>query len=424
MRHSSEITHTRHLRADRRDACLREASSVRALYSLRWFVVLISLTIPYSTSCGAEANRQVASAATLTISAGRVVLPDGTLSAGTTVVVRNGRIKSLQAAPKKPEGAGPSLTSDTVLCPGLIDVLSTIGTDGWSTATMRLVDPEADAIDALDPHDPTFQDALHAGITTVMVAPAAGNLVAGTAVSVRTFVPDGKLDVLRRDGPFLFGFGQGVWRSDRAPTSRGGAFAQLRRLIEQAEQGKGSQPVREAILGKRDALFACSNAVDLDVVRNALGQRANQFVFAHTSDLIDVASDLKGQKRPVVVGPYTFTSSRRVLLGAAKLAESGVEVALSGGTSQAAADSLRTTASLAVRHGMEPATARRAMTVMPAKVAGIDRRVGSIAPGRDADLVLFSKDPLRLDAVVLEVYIKGVRVYAAQNQAAFAGSNK
>ncbi len=62
---------------------------------------------------------------------------------------------------------------------------------------------------------------------------------------------------------------------------------------------------------------------------------------------------------------------------------------------------------------MDPAKARQAMTSTAAAVAGVADRVGAIRPGLDADIVVFSDDPLRLDARVLEVYIDGVRVYDA-----------
>jgi imidazolonepropionase-like amidohydrolase len=65
---------------------------------------------------------------------------------------------------------------------------------------------------------------------------------------------------------------------------------------------------------------------------------------------------------------------------------------------------------------MQPAAARRAITIAPAQTAGVADSIGSIVPGRDGDLVIFSNDPLRLDAKVLEVYVKGIRVYAAKNQ--------
>ena len=62
---------------------------------------------------------------------------------------------------------------------------------------------------------------------------------------------------------------------------------------------------------------------------------------------------------------------------------------------------------------MDPAAARRAMTITPARVAGVDDRVGAIRAGMDADFVVFSDDPLRLDSAVLAVYVDGLRVYHA-----------
>ena len=56
------------------------------------------------------------------------------------------------------------------------------------------------------------------------------------------------------------------------------------------------------------------------------------------------------------------------------------------------------------------------MTILPAIAAGVSDRVGSIYKGLDADFVVFSDDPLRLDAQVLEVYVSGVRVYDASIQ--------
>jgi imidazolonepropionase-like amidohydrolase len=102
-----------------------------------------------------------------------------------------------------------------------------------------------------------------------------------------------------------------------------------------------------------------------------------------------------------------------VLLGAAALANAGIDVAFRGGFPESASEALRLTASLAVRHGMDPGAARRAMTSAPAAVAGVADRIGAIAPSKDADIVVFSDDPLRMDAKVLEVYVQGVRVYVA-----------
>jgi len=378
--------------------------------------VFTVLAVPLSAPAqAADDSADVASSVTLV--AGRIVRPDGTLDEGMAIDIRNGKIKRVVAAK---DVRGPEIRRfdpQTVICPGLIDLFSSIGVSGQTIETTAFVDPDASAADALDPSDQNFRAAIRAGITTAMVTPTPRNLVNGVAVTFRTFVAkDGQLEVLRNDGPLVFAFGDGVWQRDRAPTSRAGALRELRNLVEAAKQGNGHPRTCAAVAGRLDALFVCNNANDLHGVVGVLGDAADRFGIVHTADAIDVAPDLKDLERPVVVGPYAFTSSRRTLIGAVALSEADVEVAFSGGFPRASPDSLRITAALAVRHGMAPDAARRAITIAPAQTVGVADRIGSIVPGRDGDLVVFSSDPLRLDAKVLEVYVKGVRVYAAKNQ--------
>jgi hypothetical protein len=214
----------------------------------------------------------------------------------------------------------------------------------------------------------------------------------------------------------VFAFGEGVWRDDRPPTSRAGALYELRSLLADAREGEAHPSVNAAIAGRWGAVLVCDSGDDLTGARDALGELGRRFAIVHSEDAIDLAAEAEDLRRPVIVGPYELTSDRRVLLGAAALADSGVEVAFRGGYPETDVRGLRITAALAVRHGMDPAAARRAMTLVPAKVAGVGGRIGAIASGKDADLVLFSGDPLRLDARVLEVYVKGVRVYSAADQ--------
>jgi imidazolonepropionase-like amidohydrolase len=248
--------------------------------------------------------------------------------------------------------------------------------------------------------------------------------VAGTAATFRTYVHEGQLEVLCDQGPLLFALGDEILRPNRRPTSQAGALYELRNLVQQAREGSAHPLVNAALAGQMDVLVDCGRAADVRTARHAFGDAAGNFGIVHTADAIEVAKELQDHDRPVVVGPYTFASSRRELLGAAALNKAGVEVAFSGRIPAFAADSLRITAALAVRHGMEPAAARRAITIGPARTAGVADRIGSIAPGKDSDLVVFSRDPLRLDATVLEVYIRGVRVYAAANQDTSAAGSR
>jgi imidazolonepropionase-like amidohydrolase len=348
----------------------------------------------------------------VTLIGDRVLRPDGSLEKDLAVVIRDGKVKRLA----KPDAAGPKarhLPPGAVVFPGMLDLFSHPGAVGQTVETSQFIDPEASPINVLDPSHPDFRSALTSGITAVMVSPTPTNLVNGVAVCVRTHVADGQLDVLRDDGPLIMAFGDGVWRSDRAPTSRAGAIQRFRELLDQAHKEDAHPRVNAVVAGRLDALIVCPAGSDVSLLKRSLGEDAGHLGMVHTLDAIDSVAPLRDFGQPVVVGPYTMASSRRVLLGAAALTNAGVEVAFRGGFPEAPAEALRLTASLAVRHGMAPNAARRALTVGPATAAGVAHRIGAIAPGKDGDLVVFSADPLRMDARVLEVYVQGVRVFAS-----------
>jgi len=382
-------------------------------------VLGVILIVPQSVDAwGAALSRDGSSS--MAILGGWIVRPDGTLEKDVAVVIQDGKVtrtcpaKDIQGLPIHKTG------QNTVVCPGLIDLFSSVGAAGQNVETARVVDPGASALDAVDPLHEDFQVALQSGITAVMVAPAPNNLVSGTCACVRTFVHEGKLDVLERGSPLVFALGEGVWHEERPPTSRAGAIHTLRAVLADARKGKAHSLINAVAAAKLEGLIVCGSGQDVAAARGVLGNLSHSVAIVHTDDAIDIAAEVTGMRWPVVVGPYTYSSRRRVLLGAAALARSKVDVAFRGGFPESPPEALRITAALAVRYGMEPATARRAMTIAPAKIAGVAGRVGAIAPGRDADLVVFSGDPLRLDKVVLEVYVRGVRVYAAANQGALS----
>lgn len=352
-----------------------------------------------------------------TLLAGRVLMPDGSLQQNCVVAMEDGVVQRVGKASELDAKKVQRHAGDVVISPGLIDLFAAPGSFGQTVEDTEAIEPEASPLDVLDPTHHDFRIALESGITAVMASPAATNLVSGNCVTVRTHTSS-QLDVLRNDGPLLLAFGEGVWRSDRIPTSRAGAVHALRQLIDRARHEAAPARINAAVAGKLDAWFVCTEKQDVLTVRQLLGDSFSQFGLVHSQDALQLVDILKAGHQPVVVGPYTMSTSKRELLGAAALADAGVEVALRGGfpAPNKNVRALQLTAALAVRYGMDADAARRAITIAPAKVAGVDKRIGSIAEGKDADLVIFSQDPLRMDARVLEVYVRGQRVYSARHQ--------
>ena len=386
--------------------CVARAEARRSGCYRNRFLAFVSplLALGASSSLGQQPSA---------IIAGRCVAPDGTLKADVAIVLSSGKIKALRAGADYAGGGEVVLHPDAVVCPGLIDVRSTIGAYGNNVETASAIDPGASAVDTLDPHHRDFRSALRGGITTAMIAPATTNLISGAAVVVKTGGPSTKSAVLRTDGPLMFALGSGVQRFDRVPTSRLGAASMLRDALDSAARGEGHARLVAFAHGRLDGVVFCEEPEDVDTALRLFGRLDRSVTLMHTSDAHELAADAAGHVGVVVIGPLDFGMSSRTLSSPVAFAGAEVSVAFAGDTPRHGRDALRVTAALAVRYGMDAAAARRAISSAPAAVAGVSDRVGAIKPGLDADLVVFSDDPLRLDARVLEVYIDGTRVYNA-----------
>ena len=352
---------------------------------------------------------------------GRYVAPDGSLQPGAIIEISKGKISGVAAGSEYENATEAVRFENAVACPGLIDARSSIGVGGNSGEEAFAIDPGASAVDALDRRHRDFQAALRAGVTTAVLLPAENNLVSGAAVVVKTAAVAGD-GVLRWDGPLVFSQSSRVWEYDRAPTSRIGSLAMLREALEDAKAGRGDDRMRAFVGGALGGLVVCDSPMDVSAALRTFGAYDGRIAIIQTGETQEITEELAAAKRAIVVGPYEFDMPQRVLGAAGALSVAGVAVAFAGDIPRHNVDSLRVTGALAVRYGMDPAAARRAMTGAAAETAGVADRIGSIAPGRDADLVIFSDDPLRLDARVLAVYVDGVRVYETGREgAAFRG---
>ncbi|MFQ5809157.1 MAG: amidohydrolase family protein, partial [Armatimonadota bacterium] len=127
-----------------------------------------------------------------------------------------------------------------------------------------------------------------------------------------------------------------------------------------------------------------------------------------------VASDLRGARVAAAIGPEITQEERgRTINAAAELARAGAPVAFQS-RATSGTRFLRVTAAYAVRNGMDATDALRAVTVRPAQILGLDGRIGCIEPGRDADLVVLSGDPLELTSRIEKVFVNGEVAYDAE----------
>ncbi len=341
----------------------------------------------------------------------RFLAPDGSLQPNITLILSQGKIKSVRPGKVAPAGQVVVHHSGAVVFPGLIDVRSTLGTYGATSESALAIDPGASAVDLVDATHRDFRSAVRAGVTTVMVAPAANNLVSGVAVTLKTVAIEGHDRFLRTDGPLMFALGSSVWQPERAPTSRIGSLAMMREALEDAQAGRGHERLVQFMAGRLEGVVLCEKSQDVSAALRTFGGGSARISIVHAGEMHDLAAELRGKRPTIVVGPFDFETPPGTIAFAAALAREKVPVVFAGGSPGYPYDSIRISAALAVRYGMNPSDARLAMTKRPAELAGVGDRVGALRPGLDADLVVFSDDPLRLDARVLEVYVSGVRVF-------------
>jgi imidazolonepropionase-like amidohydrolase len=171
----------------------------------------------------------------------------------------------------------------------------------------------------------------------------------------------------------------------------------------------------------------CHRADDIATAMRIASEFGYRLVVDHGTEAHLIADLLAAKDIPVVIGPL-FTSRSKVelrnrsLANPGKLAAAGVTIAITTDHPVVPINFLVHQASLAVKYGLDRDTALRALTINPARIAGIDDRLGSLEPGKDGDLVIWSGDPLDVLSRVERALIDGSEVYTyADGESVFAG---
>jgi imidazolonepropionase-like amidohydrolase len=334
--------------------------------------------------------------------------------------------------------------------PGFIDAHTHVGlheeAEGWAGSdTNELTDPVTAAVralDAINPADLGFDDALSGGITTVNVNPGSGNPIGGLTVAIHTHGRTVDEMVLRSPSGLKSALGENPKRvygeQKKTPSTRLGTAMVIRKAFVEAQnyQAKlaaaepGAPPPREltseALLlvlgGAIPWRQHCHRADDIATAVRIADEFGYRLVIDHGTEAHLVADLLASRGIPVLIGPLVTSRSKvevrnRSLANPGKLAAAGIEISIITDHPVVPIYFLVHQASLAVKEGLDPETALRAITINPARAMGVDGRVGSLAVGKDADVVLWTGDPLDVMQRALRVFIGGQEVYRYDEEA-------
>jgi imidazolonepropionase-like amidohydrolase len=392
---------------------------------------------------GAAAEATVA-AGPWALVGGRVIPIEGDPFDG-VVLVEGGTIRALGGGVRVPDGVERVDATGKVVLPGLVDAHVHLGVheegEGWAGQdTNEMTDPvtpQVRALDAINPADLGFQDAIAGGVLTVNVNPGSGNPIGGQTVALRCAGRTVDDMVLRSPSGVKSALGENPKRvfGDRKefPSTRLGtaaairdAFVKAANYLAKRERGDGEPVDRDlrwealAMVLRREIPWRqhCHRADDIATALRLADEFGYRLVIDHGTEAVLLADRLAERDVPVLIGPLLTSRSKvelrnRSLTNPGRLAAAGVELGIITDHPVVPIHLLAVQAALAVREGLDPAAALRAVTLAPARVLGLDDRLGSLEPGKHATLCVWSGDPLDARSRVEAAWIEGRQVFGS-----------
>lgn len=297
--------------------------------------------------------------------------------------------------------------------------------------------PSLRAVDAVNPMDSAFHNALAAGITTVMTGPGSANVVGGQFVALKTHGRNIAEMVLRERAALKVAFGENPKTNyggkGNAPATRMAIAAMLREALNKARDYLNEKQAAQK--AGRSFKMDYQQEAYLPVLRGEIPLKAHvhraddiltairiakefglKMTLDHCTEGHLIAREVAASGFPAIVGPSLASRSKVEVENldfktAGVLRKAGVEVAICSDHPVTLIQYLPIYAGLAAREGLGQAGALRAITAGAARILGVDHRVGTLQAGKDADIAIFSGNPLETATCTLYTLVDGQVVY-------------
>lgn len=364
------------------------------------------------------------------------------------VAAQDGKITAVGPMSALPVGAdGPVIdAAGGHIVPGFVDAHCHLGmfgnglgfeADDGNESTDPCT-PHLRAIDAVNPLDRYFQEAREGGVTTVLTGPGSANPIAGQFAALKT---DGRwVDemILRAPVSMKFALGENpksVYNERKeTPVTRMATAAIIRENLSKALEYMDKQSKAEndpdmdmpdfdarlealvsVLRGELPVHCHAHRADDIATAVRICKEFGLRLVVVHGTEGHLISELLARENIPVITGPCLTDRCKPELMNQtienpALLSRAGVKVAICTDHPETPIQYLPLCAAIAVRAGMDEEEALAAITINPAVIAGLEKRVGSLAVGKDADVVVASRHPLDWKSRVEAVFIGGKQV--------------
>lgn len=367
------------------------------------------------------------------------------------ISIEDGKITGIKKSIKPKKDDEIIDATDKIVAPGFIDAHCHLGLMGDSVGFENddvneksdPITPQLRAIDGIDPMDRVFTEAYQGGITSVATGPGSANVIGGQFAAIKTFGK--RIDKMIIKAPIAMkcAFGENPKRfygtKGKMPTTRMGTAGMLRETLQKAKEYMlKSEAAGDDITKKPqyDArLEALIPVLKKEIPLKAHAHKANDIFTAvriakefdvkmtldHSTDARCIVDELAEENYPMIVGPSLGHRTKVELINksfktAAVLNKAGIKISITTDSPVIPLQHLPICAALAVKDGLDKWEAFKAISINPAEILGLEDRVGSIKVGKDADIVIWSADPLQIDAKVEYTIIDGKVVFSGEGE--------
>ena len=342
------------------------------------------------------------------------------------ILVENKKIKAIGENLEVPQDAKIIDAEGKLVFPGFIDAHTHLGLweDGMGfegadgNEETDPITPHLNPIDGINPMDNTFKEAREGGITSVCTTPGSANVMGGECIAIKTYGKRIDKMVIKNPVASKIAFGE----NPKSCYGRDEEYLeQIELYMEHEDHDKPEYDMKmECLIPvlRREIPFKvhAHRADDMFTAIRIAKEFDIKLTLDHCTEGHLIADELAEEGYPVIVGPSLSERSKIELRNLTFetpgiLSNEGLQVSLTTDHPVIPVQYLPVCAGIAVKHGMKKEKALEAITINPAKILGIDEKVGSIEIGKDADIVIWDNDPFELQSNVLVTIIDGKVVY-------------
>lgn len=356
------------------------------------------------------------------------------------ILVKDGKISAIGQNLDAGENADIIDADGLQVYPGFVEAHGHIGLDGYGIGyegmdyneMNDIISPQMRGIDGVKPLDAAFPKAAAAGVTCVCTGPGSANVLGGTFTTIKTVGKRVDDMVVRDNVAMKCAFGENPKRvyKDKKDSSRMTTAALLRETLFKAKEYMEKKEAAGDDISKKPAFDIKLEAL-IPVLKREIPLKAHahaaediftalriakefdlKITLEHVTEGHLIVEELAKENVPLAVGPTLTSASKFELRNKSwttpgVLSAAGCQVSVITDSPVIPQEYLPLCAGLAVQAGMEPFAALQAITINPAKHAGIADRVGSLETGKDADIVITDGSPFEVSTNIKYVLIDG-----------------